>query len=162
MSTDSNKVLLDPSKAIATVEIIFSMDDWAEDASGDNGIEREDQAKKFRDAAGDALGMSMDAENRATARIAKEAGVRHIRTQDHYSDDGSALCIAFSINSLDDIKRLRAVFDCDGRAYNVEYGESSGLTLLPQGVNGPILKTASSPYQRGTDLDEWLEEQAEG
>lgn len=60
--------------------------------------------------------------------------------------------------AMADIRRLRALFDHEGRSYNfIDYGDVSGLTLLPQGVNGPILRTDSSPYQRGSDLDEWID-----
>lgn len=156
-------IVLDPRKALATVEIITNFDDWLEDADGHNGLDRKRAAlrfkRKFAKAHSPTEAMLMHFEDLGVGRIAKKAGLRRLGGAMESYDDNGALSASFGIDSLADIRRLRALFDRDGRSYQfVDYGEASGLTLLPQGVSGPILRTDSSPYQRGTDLDEWIED----
>ena len=155
---------IDPRKALATVEIQVNFDDWLEDADGRNGLDRKRYAlrlkRKFAKARDFTTALLMDAENRAAAHIVQKAQVQRLGGAMESYDDQGVLSASFGINSMADVLRLRKLFDAEGRAYFVDYGDASGLTLLPQGVNGPILRTESSPYRRGSDLDEWIEAHA--
>lgn len=156
-----SNVTLDTRKAFATVEIVVEFDEWLEDADGHNGLDRKRYAqrlkRKFAKSSDPVTDLLMDAENRAAAYIVKKAKVRRLGGAMESYDDQGVLSAAFGIDSMADVLRLRKLFDAEGRAYFVDYGEASGLTLLPQGVNGPILRTESSSYRRGSDLDDWIE-----
>ena len=60
-----------------------------------------------------------------------------------------------------DVTKVRDLLDREGRSYDfAPYVTANGLALLPKGVNGPVFKTEGSGFQRGSDLDEWIEDHA--
>ena len=77
------------------------------------------------------------------------------------NDDDGTLSAYIPVDTAEDVTKVRDLLDREGRSYDfAPYVVANGLALLPKGVNGPVFKTDGSGFQRGSDLDEWIEEHA--
>lgn len=148
------------------VDLRFEEENFAEDLAGDDDDRREYaerlQAKYKATRGMDAFTrMVMSLEDEATATLLKKLKISPSgHGRESYNDDGT-LSVRISVDTVADVIRVRDIFDRDGRWYGpADYVTAEGLTLLPQGVNGPIYKTEGSSFMRGDDLDDWIEEHA--
>jgi hypothetical protein len=145
-------------------EVIFE-----EDQSGENGPEAMrrsvallKKAAKTAYAPSEAYtDLVMGLENKAVDAVYKAIGrTRRPNSQDSYDDDGT-LSAYIPVDTAEDVTKVRDLLDREGRSYDfAPYVVANGLALLPKGVNGPVFKTDGSGFQRGSDLDEWIEEHA--
>lgn len=163
---------LDPRSGQAIFYVIIEEENAQEDAEYGDTEKVRRRGKRFlasinpkSDSSKDvdkATSNRMAVEDRAANKIIKAAKVREIKGANGPGYDENGIYYAsVSIDSVDDIKRLRDQFDGSGRTWpDVLYTEASGLMFWPQGVNGPRYGLESSNEQKN-DLDEWLEEAEE-
>lgn len=168
----TTKAEIDARNAQMYVTLRFEEANWVEDTEGDNGPESKASAEELlapfkagRDPDMRELGMLvMHLEDVAAKAVYDAIGKRQDLTPNSLGrgsyDDGGGLSVFIPIDTIEEVAKVRALLDREGRSYNLApYIEVCDPILFPNGVNERAYRLDGSARNRSTDgdLDEWLE-----